>query len=146
MLLPAFDDPLEDPVYKVPPIGPHFSPDDLILSPRATRGVKAIGASHSGKRILVSHASQPHCAVFLPVTCTLLALSQCCCLIQENMVQAPSLLGANTHPGTQAPEDTDTVGGSRLDMTIFSRQSLRFYAVYWTAVVLSPVDHCSIPA
>lgn len=71
MLLPAFDDPLEDPVYKVPPIGPHFSPDDLILSPRATRGVKAIGASHSGKRILVSYALQPHRAFFLPVSCTL---------------------------------------------------------------------------
>lgn len=58
MLLPAFDDPLEDPVYRVPPIGPHFSADDLILSPRATRGVKAVGASHSGKRIVVSYALQ----------------------------------------------------------------------------------------
>lgn len=34
------------------------------------------------------------------------------------MVQAPSLLGASTHAGIQAPEDADTVGGSRLDMII----------------------------
>ena len=50
VLLPAFDDPLKDPAYMVPPIGPHFSADDLILSPRATRGVKAVGAGHSYKR------------------------------------------------------------------------------------------------
>ena len=60
VLLPAFHDPLEDPVYKVPPIGPHFSADDLILSPRATRGLKAVGASHSGKRTLVSYALHIH--------------------------------------------------------------------------------------
>lgn len=54
VLLPAFHDPLKDPVYKVPPIGPHFSADDLILSPRATRGLKAVASSHSSKRTLVS--------------------------------------------------------------------------------------------
>lgn len=60
VLLPAFHDPLEDPVYKVPPIGPHFSADDLILSPRTTRGLKAVGAIHSGKRSLVSYACSAH--------------------------------------------------------------------------------------
>ncbi len=56
VLLPTFDDPLQDPAYLVPPIGAHFSADDLILSPRATRGLKAVGASHTNKRIPVSCA------------------------------------------------------------------------------------------
>lgn len=51
--MPDFNDPRQDPVYKVPPIGPHFSPDDLILSPRATRGVKVIGTGQQSKRTLV---------------------------------------------------------------------------------------------
>ena len=53
VLLPGFDDPLQDPAYLVPPIGPHFSADDIILSPRATRGVKAVGLGHPNKRIPV---------------------------------------------------------------------------------------------
>ena len=74
VLLPAFHDPLEDPVYKVPPIGPHFSADDLILSPRATRGLKAVGAIHSGKRSLVSYALQ-HTYTSLPAVVSLFAAS-----------------------------------------------------------------------
>lgn len=53
VLLPDFKDPREDPAYKVPPIGPHFSPDDLIMSPRATRGVKVMGAGQHSKKMLV---------------------------------------------------------------------------------------------
>ena len=34
------------------------------------------------------------------------------------MLQAPSLLGANSHAGAQALEDADTVGGSCLDIYI----------------------------
>lgn len=54
VLLPAFDSPLQDPAYTVPAIGPHFSADDLILSPRATRGLKAIGAAAASRSIPVS--------------------------------------------------------------------------------------------
>lgn len=50
VLLPTYNDPLQDPAYLVPPIGSHFSADDLILSPRATRGLKAVGA-YPNKRI-----------------------------------------------------------------------------------------------
>lgn len=60
------------------------------------------------------------------------------------MVQAPSLLGANI--GSPALEDADTVGGSRLDMTICSPQSLSLFAVYWTGAVFWAADHCSITA
>ncbi|KAA6425122.1 MAG: hypothetical protein FRX49_04618 [Trebouxia sp. A1-2] len=52
VLLPTYNDPLQDPAYLVPPIGSHFSADDLILSPRATRGLKAVGA-YPNKRIPV---------------------------------------------------------------------------------------------
>ena len=58
VLLPAYDDPLQDPAYAVPAIGPHFSADDLILSPRATRGLKAISASHANRSIPVSFSSR----------------------------------------------------------------------------------------
>ncbi|DBA86261.1 TPA: hypothetical protein ACH3X1_005761 [Trebouxia sp. C0004] len=50
VLMPTYNDPLKDPAYLVPPIGSHFSADDLILSPRATRGLKAVGA-YPNKRI-----------------------------------------------------------------------------------------------
>ena len=66
VLLPDFDDPRQDPTYKVPPIGPHFSPDDLILSPRATRGVKVMGTGQHSKKMLVSF-SQCHSAQYLPL-------------------------------------------------------------------------------
>ena len=57
VLLPAYDEPLQDPAYAVPAIGPHFSADDLILSPRATRGLKAISATHANRSIPVSVSS-----------------------------------------------------------------------------------------
>ena len=124
VLLPAFHNPLEDPVYKVPPIGPHFSADDLILSPRATRGLKTVGASHSGKRNLVSYALQYRHTIFPAVCLAVCCLLKGCCLLKAMMLQAPSLLGADTHAGSQALEDADTVGGSCLGLSVCSHQPL----------------------
>lgn len=108
VLLPAFHDPLTDPVYKVPPIGPHFSADDLILSPRATRGFKAV----TSKRTVVSYTAH---TVHLQVQLLWLhALPQLLPPYTMNTLQAPSLLSAHAHAGSQALEDADTVGGSDL--------------------------------
>lgn len=111
VLLPAFHDPVEDPVYKVPPIGPHFSADDLILSPRATRGLKAVGANHPGKRSLVSYALQLQCKCLTAVSHT---FCTSCCLLTQHVMQAPSLLGTSTYAGALALEDADTVSASWL--------------------------------